>query len=214
MPFSAGQVPKQCLRLLQVFLLPIWVAKFTHFPRLGWQTSHPQNRHFLIRAKAHVLLESQQSWLSTALTQEHVCYAWLLNVSNSLWPQGPYPARLLIHGDSLGKNTGLGWHVLLQGIFPTQGLNPGLLHCRRILYHLSHKGSPRILEWVAYPFSRGSSQPRNQTGVFYIAGGFFTSWATKEVPDTRRNRSKFSLPTLEAFRLSIPVTRNWMAMSF
>ena len=35
--------------------------------------------------------------------------------------------------------------------------NPGLLHCRRILYHLSHKGSPRILEWVAYPFSSGSS---------------------------------------------------------
>ena len=46
---------------------------------------------------------------------------------------------------------------LLQGIFPTQGLNPGLLHCRWILYQLSHKGSPRILEWVAYPFSRGSS---------------------------------------------------------
>ena len=37
---------------------------------------------------------------------------------------------------------------LLQGIFPTQGLNPGLLHCRRIPYQLSHKGSPRILEWV------------------------------------------------------------------
>ena len=40
---------------------------------------------------------------------------------------------------------------LLQGIFPTQGLSPGLLHCRQILYQLSHKGSPRILEWVAYP---------------------------------------------------------------
>ena len=37
----------------------------------------------------------------------------------------------------------------------TQGSNPGLLHCRQILYQLSHKGSPRILEWVAYPFSRG-----------------------------------------------------------
>ena len=45
---------------------------------------------------------------------------------------------------------------LLQEIFPTQGSNPGLPHCRRILYHLSHKGSPRILEWVAYPFSRSS----------------------------------------------------------
>ena len=64
---------------------------------------------------------------------------------------------------------------LLQGIFPTQGSNPGLLHCRWVLYQLSHKGTPRILEWVAYPFSRGSSQPRNQTGVSCIAGRFFTN---------------------------------------
>ena len=41
------------------------------------------------------------------------------------------------------------------------GLNPGLLHCRKILYRLSHHGSPRILEWVAYSFSRGSSQSRD-----------------------------------------------------
>ena len=59
------------------------------------------------------------------------------------------------------KNTGVGSLSLLQGIFPTQGSNPGLPHCRWILYQLSHKGSPRILEWVAYPFSRGSSQSRN-----------------------------------------------------
>ena len=45
---------------------------------------------------------------------------------------------------------------------------------------LSHKGSPRILECVPYPFSSGSSQPRNQTRVSCIAGGFFTSWATRE----------------------------------
>ena len=44
--------------------------------------------------------------------------------------------------NSLGKNTGVGSLSLLQGIFPTQGLNPGLLHCRQILYQLSHKGSP------------------------------------------------------------------------
>ena len=48
---------------------------------------------------------------------------------------------------------------LLQGIFSTQGSNPGLPYCRRILYQLSHQGSPRILEWVGYPFSSGSSQP-------------------------------------------------------
>ena len=47
-----------------------------------------------------------------------------------------------------------------KGIFPTQGLNPGLPHCRQILY----QGSPRILQWVACPFSSGSSQPRNLIG--------------------------------------------------
>ena len=59
---------------------------------------------------------------------------------------------------------------LLQGIFPTQGSNPGLPHWGRILYQLSHKESLRILEWVAYPFSSGSSHPRNPTGVSCIAG--------------------------------------------
>ena len=55
------------------------------------------------------------------------------------------------------KNTGVGSLSLLQGIFLTQKSNQGLLHCKQILYQLSHKGSPRTLEWVAYPFSRGSS---------------------------------------------------------
>ena len=45
-----------------------------------------------------------------------------------------------VHGDSPGKNTGVGCHFLLQGIFPTQESNPGLLHCRQILYQLSYKG--------------------------------------------------------------------------
>ena len=65
--------------------------------------------------------------------------------------------------NSPGQNTGVGSRSLLQGIFPTQGLDPGLPHFRRILYQLSHQESPRILEWVAYPFSSGSSWPRNQT---------------------------------------------------
>ena len=50
------------------------------------------------------------------------------------------------------------------------------------IYRLSHQRSPRILEWVAYRFSSGSFQPRNRTGVSCIAGGFFTSWATREAP--------------------------------
>ena len=95
-------------------------------------------------------------------------------------PMGCSPPGSSIPRYSPGKNTGLGCHALLQGIFPTQGLDPGLSHCRRILYHLSHQGSPWILEWVAYPFSRGSAQPRDQTGVSHIAGGFFTNWTSWE----------------------------------
>ena len=59
--------------------------------------------------------------------------------------------------------TGVGSLSLLQGIFPTQGSNPGLSHCRWILYQLSHNESPRILEWVTYPFSSRSSQLRIRT---------------------------------------------------
>ena len=144
-------------------------------------------------------------------------------MSYSLQPHGLYSPW-----NSPGQNTAVGSLSFLQGIFPIQGSNPGLPHFRRILYQLSLKGSPRILEWVAYPFSsgssdpgikpglsesvqfssvaqscptlcdpmyytahgilqarilewvafpfsRGSSQPRAQTGVSHIAGGFFTS---------------------------------------
>ena len=89
-------------------------------------------------------------------------------MSDSLQPHGLYSPR-----NSPGQNTGVGSLSLLQGIFPTQGSNPGLPHCKWILSQLSHKGSPRILEWVAYPFSSGSSRPRNQTDVSCIAGRFF-----------------------------------------
>ena len=67
-------------------------------------------------------------------------------------------------GDSPGKNTGVGCHALLHGIFPTQGSKPSLPHCRRILYSLSHQGSPRILEWVADTFSRGIFLPGIKPG--------------------------------------------------
>ena len=55
----------------------------------------------------------------------------------TLRPHGLWPASLLCPWNSSGKNTGVGCHSLLQGIFPTQGLNPGFPHCRQILYHLS-----------------------------------------------------------------------------
>ena len=99
-------------------------------------------------------------------------------VSDSLQPHGLYSPW-----NSPGQNTGVGSLPLCQGIFPNQASNTGLPHCRQILYQLSHKGSPRILEWVAYPFSRGSSWPRNQTGVSCITGRFFTNWAIREAWD-------------------------------
>ena len=89
-------------------------------------------------------------------------------MSDSLQPHGLYSPW-----NSPGQNTGVGSLSLLQGIFPTQGSNPGLPHCKRILSQLSHKGSPRILEWVAYSFSSGSSRSRNRTDVSCIAGRFF-----------------------------------------
>ena len=58
----------------------------------------------------------------------------------------------------------MGSYFLLQGIFPTQGFNPSLPHCRQILYRLSHQGNPRILERVVYPFSSRSSWPEIEQG--------------------------------------------------
>ena len=81
-------------------------------------------------APAHKDLESESCSIMSDSFQSHGLY--------SPW-------------NSPGQNTGVGSLSLLQGIFPIQGSNPGLLHCTQILYQLSHKGSPRILEWVAYP---------------------------------------------------------------
>ena len=85
--------------------------------------------------------------------------------------------------NSPGQNTGVGILYLLQANSPTQISNPGLPHCRWILYPLSHKGSPKILEWEAYPFSSRSSRPRNWTRVSCIADGFFTNWAIGEAQE-------------------------------
>ena len=132
-------------------------------PRDQTRVSHTASRHFTIWAKGR---------------DKNLQHMWLVKVAKScptLQPHGLYSSW-----NSPGQNTGVGSLSLLQGIFPTQGWNPGLLHCGQILYQLSHQGSPRILEWVAYPFSSESSWPRNWTRVSCIAGRFFTSWATRD----------------------------------
>ena len=62
-----------------------------------------------------------------------------LSLFYSLWPRGLQPTRLLCPWNSPVKNTGVGSHSLLPGVFPTQRSNLGLLHCRQILYHLSQR---------------------------------------------------------------------------
>ena len=70
-------------------------------------------------------------------------------MSNSLQCHGLQSTGLLYPWNSPGKNTGVGCHFLLQGIFLIQGSNPGLLHCRQMLYPRSHKRSPRCLETMS-----------------------------------------------------------------
>ena len=65
---------------------------------------------------------------------------WLFATPRTVARQAP------VYGDSPGKNTGVGSHALLQGIFPTQGQNSGLPNCRQVLYHLSHQGNPGLLQ--------------------------------------------------------------------
>ena len=79
-------------------------------------------------------------------------------------PMDCSPPGSSVHGDFLGKNTGVSCHDLLQENFAIHGWNPGFPHYRWIPYHLSHQESPRILEWVASPFSKGSFQPRIELG--------------------------------------------------
>ena len=93
-------------------------------------------------------LESQLVFLKVKVVQSYVT---LCN-----------PMDYTVH-NSPGQNNGMGTLSLLQGLFPTQGSNPSLLRFGQILYQLSHTGRPRILEWVAYPFSSGfPTQELNQ----------------------------------------------------
>ena len=88
---------------------------------------------------------------------EKLKWKWSCSVvSNSSQPHGQYPTTLLCPWDFPGKSTGVGYHILLQRVFLIQGLNPGLLHCRQMLYHPSHQGRelqillPHGKRWKCY----------------------------------------------------------------
>ena len=98
-------------------------------------------------------------------------------VSDSLRPIDCSPPGSSAHGDSSGKNIGVGCHSLLQGIFLTQGLKPVLLHCKQILYHLSHQGNPSCTEhrakWNVRPLVQKLSRvpKQRQQNIKPRAGG-------------------------------------------
>ena len=141
--------------------------------RRYWRTGKP------VVLQSMGLQRVRPDWATESESESHSA------VSNSLQPYAVYSPW-----NSPGQNTGVGSLSLLQGMFPTQGLNPGLLHCSQILNQLSHQGSPRILEWVANPFFSRSSWPRNWTGVSCIAGRFLTNWAIREAPEWLNSNTK------------------------
>ena len=122
----------------------------------------------------------------TLMYNNHIRNNVRVNKWKSLSRARPFATPWIVHGI-------LGSLSLHQGTFTTQGLNPGLPHCEQILYQLSHQGSPRILEWVAYPFSSLSSWPRNQTRVSFIAANFFTNWAIREAQHESDHLDKLSM---------------------
>ena len=85
--------------------------------------------------------------------------------------QGNSKSQIVLYSpwNSPGQNTGVHSLSLLQGIFPTQGLNPGLPQSRQNLYQQSYKGSLRILEWVAIPSPANLPNPGIRTGVSCFA---------------------------------------------
>ena len=137
------------------YFLGLWIT-------VDGDCSHEFKRCLLLGRKTMTNLDSVWKSRDISLpTKVHIfkVKVKVTVVSNSLWPHGQYNPW-----NSPGQNTGVGNLSLLQGTFSTQGSNTGLPHRRQILYQLSHKGSPRILEQVAYPISSGSSQSRNQPG--------------------------------------------------
>ena len=112
---------------------------------LGWVAYPFSRRSSWLRNRTRISALQADSWLAELPGkpfEEYVLCVCLVTQSCSTlcYPMDCSLPGSSAHGDSPGNNTGVGCHAFLQRIFPTQGLNPGLLHCRWILYCLSHQG--------------------------------------------------------------------------
>ena len=119
-------------------------------------------------------IEIMDIYLIGLLAKLDISESWSV-MSDSLWSH-----ELHSSWNSPDQCTGMGSLSLHQGIFPTQGSNPGLSHSRQILYCLSHQGSPRILERLAYHFSRDLPHPGIEPVSPAFAGRFFTNWPSEK----------------------------------
>ena len=155
----------KCLQVLIMWLLVIFVFFFFLCFRKFWALWHVFNNNNKdissnMKEKQNlkttfIFLESwgiellNTVWSLFILLQHFPTLFWSSVISYSLWHHGPYSPW-----NSLCQNT-VGSLSLLQGIFPTQGSNSGLLHCRQILYQLSHQGSPLLklglVMWLYWP---------------------------------------------------------------
>ena len=109
----------------------MWLTALLSVP---WEEEPTSHVRFCPQLLSHLpsAYVTYQVWaVSSSVKSESVSH---LVVSDSLWPHGLEPARLLCPWNSPGKNTGVGCHFLLQGIYLTKGLNPSLLHCRWIFF--------------------------------------------------------------------------------
>ena len=126
---------KRTLGINDINIFPKWAPMLVQREMISGQTFGGGRRRCCLQYS--LLGELGQGWerqLKGACESRSV-------VSHSLWPHGLHSPW-----NSPGQNTGVGSLSLLQGIFPMQGLNPGLLHWRWILYQLSHKGSPYLTQ--------------------------------------------------------------------
>ena len=132
------QTHKRMLGLQYLYLKTKTILELAFWKKENNSVSHHWSGFFLIAN----LFKNLNNWIIiNTCTPACLCVCVCVCVTCSV-VSSSQPTRLLCPWDSPGKNTGVGSYPLLQGIFLTQGSNLGLLHCRQILYYLSHQGSP------------------------------------------------------------------------
>ena len=179
-PLFPPQVPPPFLQLLPIVLDPAWHTCSEEFSRLFqplslgslpsgaalcplWVLGLP-TQHQMAGFSSLLPIHTQPSsmWPHPSHSLSVMCVCLVTQLCPTLRdPIDCSPPGSSVHGDSPGKNTGVGCHALLQGIFPTQGLNPGLPHCRRILYCLEPPGKMSVSEvkFRGFPGCTGGKKP-------------------------------------------------------